>query len=102
MAMLHIVNKSPFERNTLASCLDHALEGDAVLLIEDAVIGAVAGAKSATMITSALAGKTVYVLGEDLAARGVEQGRLVEGVQVVDYAGFVDLTVEHAKTQSWL
>ena len=102
MSMLHIVNKSPFERNALASCLSHTSEGDAVLLIEDAVIGAVVGSQSATLLTSALTTKAVYVLGEDLTARGIEPSRLVQGLQVVDYSGFVDLTVQHDKNQSWL
>ncbi|MEZ5479809.1 MAG: sulfurtransferase complex subunit TusB [Thiolinea sp.] len=102
MSMLHIVNKSPFERNALASCLGHALEGDAVLLIEDAVVGAIDGSSFAGSIKTALADKSVYVLGADLAARGMKQDRVIEGIQVVDYAGFVDLTADHDKTQSWL
>jgi tRNA 2-thiouridine synthesizing protein B len=100
--MLHIVNKSPFERNALASCLGHALEGDAVLMIEDAVVGAIDGSSFAEQIKSALADKSVYVLGADLAARGMQESRVIEGIQVVDYAGFVDLTADNEKTQSWL
>ncbi|WP_020560444.1 sulfurtransferase complex subunit TusB [Thiofilum flexile] len=102
MSMLHIVNKSPFERNALASCLSHASKGDAVLLIEDAVLGAVAGSQVAHLLLSALATQAIYVLSEDLAARGMEPNRLVKGLQVVDYSGFVDLTVQHDKNQSWL
>lgn len=102
MAMLHIVNKSPFERNALASCLGHALEGDSVLLIEDAAVGAISGSAFAGQLTAALADKSVYVLGADLVARGMQENRVVEGIQVVDYAGFVDLTVDNEKTQSWL
>lgn len=102
MSMLHIVNKSPFERNALASCLGHALEGDAVLMIEDAVVGAIDGSSFAEQIKSALADKSVYVLGADLAARGMQESRVIEGIQVVDYAGFVDLTADNEKTQSWL
>lgn len=102
MAMLHIVNKSPFERNTLESCLGHALAGDSVLLIEDAVVGAMTGTKVAGEITAAIADKKVFVLGEDLAARGLKQERIIEGIEVVNYEGFVDLTVENDKTQSWL
>ena len=30
MSMLHIVNKSAFERVAFKSCLDHAVEGDAI------------------------------------------------------------------------
>ena len=40
--MLHTVNKSPFERNTLEACLKRAVPGSAVLLIEDAVYAALA------------------------------------------------------------
>ncbi len=104
MAMLHIVNKSPFERNALKSCLAHALSGDAVLLIEDAVIGAVSGSTLVTELQQAMNGNAVklYALSPDLAARGVKAERVLEGIQLVDYAGFVDLTVANEKTQSWL
>lgn len=102
MAMLHIVNKSPFERNALSSCLGHALAGDSVLLIEDAVVGAIAGSANAGELSAALADKSVYVLKEDLAARGMQESRVVEGIQLVDYGGFVDLTADNEKTQSWL
>ena len=42
-----------------------------------------------------------YALGPDLEARGVRD-RVVEGVQVVDYEGFVDLVAAHENVQSWL
>ena len=42
--MLHTVNKSPFERNALESCLRLAASGSSVLLIEDGVIAALADA----------------------------------------------------------
>lgn len=102
MSMLHIVNKSPFERNALESCLGHALAGDAILLIEDAVVGAVDGSKITPALQAALNDKSVYVLAPDLKARGMKAERVLPGIQLVDYAGFVDLTVEHATTQSWL
>lgn len=41
--LLHTVNKSPFERNALESCLQHAKKGSSVLLIEDGVYGAIKG-----------------------------------------------------------
>lgn len=102
MSMLHIVNKSPFERNALTSCLGHALAGDSVLMIEDAVVGAVDGSAFAEQLKTALADKAVYVLGVDLAARGIQKDRVIKDIQVVDYAGFVDLVANNEKTQSWL
>lgn len=102
MTMLHTVNKSPFERNSLQSCLRLAAKGSAVLLIEDAVVGAVKGSSSEAMLTGTLAKVSVSVLGPDLAARGIGEDKLIDGVQVVDYAGFVDLTAENDAVQSWL
>ena len=45
---------------------------------------------------------SLYVLGPDLAARGIDAGRLIEGVSSVDYAGFVDLAASHDLTHAWL
>jgi len=99
--MLHIANKSPYERNSLASCLAHALKGSAVLLIEDAVYAATKGNAAEQSIRGALATVPVYALGPDLEARGM-QGSVIEGVKVVDFGGFVDLVAEHRTSQSWL
>jgi tRNA 2-thiouridine synthesizing protein B len=43
-----------------------------------------------------------YVLGPDVAARGLSDTPLIEGIDVVDYGGFVDLVAENDVTQSWL
>ncbi|MBF0334232.1 MAG: sulfurtransferase complex subunit TusB, partial [Alphaproteobacteria bacterium] len=45
--MLHTVNKSPFEKNALESCLSHAVEGASILLIEDGVYAALGGTSTA-------------------------------------------------------
>ena len=45
---------------------------------------------------------SIYVLGPDIKARGFHEDRLIEGIKVVDYAGFVDLAVENDKVQAWL
>ncbi len=100
--MLHTVNKSPFERNTLSSCLRLARTGSAVLLIEDGVYAAVAGTAVSERLTERMAELSFHVLGPDVAARGLGSAPLIEGVQVVDYEGFVDLVAEHDATQAWL
>lgn len=99
--MLHIVNKSPLERNALDSCLRMALKGSAVLLIEDAVYAATKGNVASAKLQAAMADLKVYALAPDLEARGVA-GRVLEGVNLVDYGGFVDLVAEHNTCQSWL
>ena len=102
MSMLHTVNKSPFERNTLAACIGHALPGSAILLIEDGVYAAVRGTSHEDMVRGAIAEHTVDVLGPDLLARGMKPEQVIEGISVVDYGGFVDLTEQHERVQSWL
>jgi len=98
MSMLHLVNKSPYDRNSLDSCVGYVQGGDAVLLIEDGVYAGVKGGAAAAK----LEGLDVSVLGPDLAARGISEDKLVDGVKVVDYAGFVDLVEAKDKVQSWL
>jgi tRNA 2-thiouridine synthesizing protein B len=100
MAILHTVNKSPFESNTFDACLGLAKDGSTILLIEDGVYAATAGTGVAEKIKNA-SGISFAVLGPDLQARGVE-GKLADGIKVVDYDGFVSLVAEHDTVQSWL
>ena len=99
--MLHIVNKSPLERNSLDACLRVAQSGGTVLLIEDAVYAATRGNAAEAKIREALSRLTVCVLQPDLEARGMAD-RLIEGVTTVDYGGFVDLAANNKNCQSWL
>lgn len=102
MSILHTINKSPFERNSLDACLKFATAGASVLLIEDGVYAVLKGTSAEAQIKGALGNLTVYVLGPDLKARGFSEERVIEGVKVVDYAGFVDLAAENDKVQAWL
>jgi tRNA 2-thiouridine synthesizing protein B len=98
MAMLHLVNKSPYCACNLNTATTIMKDGDRLLLIEDAVYGAVKSGKASSM----LQGLKVSVLGPDLAARGITVDRLADGIDVIDYAGFVDLVEANDKVQSWL
>lgn len=102
MSNLHTVNKSPFERSNLDSCLNHATAGDAILLIEDAVYGALQGNAFSARMADAAKQFKVFVLGPDLEARGMDASGVIDGVIVVDYAGFVDLAAENKAVHAWL
>lgn len=102
MSNLHTVNKSPFERNALESCIRLATKGSAVLLIEDGVYGAIKDSNKSDMVKNAMKDLSFYVLGPDLQARGISEDRLIDGIEVVDYGGFVDLTAQHDTAQAWL
>ena len=99
--MLHTVNKSPLQTRDLDSCLAHL--GDShLLLIEDAVYGALAAAPSAHQLASAADAGRVYALGPDMEARGITAQELAGGIQIVDYPGFVELVADHGPHQAWL
>ena len=102
MSILHTVNKSPFERSNLESCLGHAQDGDIILLIEDAVVAAAPGTALANRMADAAKQFRVYVLGPDFQCRGFDTATVIDGIQVADYAGFVDLAAEAKTVQAWL
>ena len=102
MTMLHTVNKSPFERNALDTCMSLAKKGSKILLLEDGVIGAIGNGANSDKIKGAMSDFTFYVLGPDLMARGIDEGSVISGINVVDYNGFVDLVAETDNVQSWL
>ncbi len=102
MTQLHTINKSPFERNSFERCLDMAEDGSAVLLIEDGVVAATAAGDVAAKLDAAKSRLKLYVLGPDLAARGMSEDRVRDGFSVIDYGGFVDLAAEHDSVHSWL
>ena len=98
MAMLHLVNKSPYDAANLETATAYMQGDDALLLIEDAIYAAIKAGKASAL----LSGKNVSVLGPDLAARGIGEDKLVEGINIIDYAGFVGLVESNDKVQSWL
>jgi tRNA 2-thiouridine synthesizing protein B len=98
--MLHIINKSPLSNGSLDSCLRIAEPGT-ILLIEDAVYGAAKGSVFESKIRESLGKHKIHVLLPDLEARGLAD-RIIEGVETVDYGGFVDLVANNKNCQSWL
>ena len=98
--MLHIINKSPLSNGALESCLRVA-ESGVILLIEDAVYGATKGSAFESRIREAMGKFKIHVLLPDLEARGLAD-RIIEGVESVDYGGFVELVASNKNCQSWL
>lgn len=102
MSTLHTVNRSPWEHGALEGCLSRVRPDGAVLLIEDGVLGALAASPaSARLAAGAAAGVEFFALGPDLSARGVEHDSLADCVEVIDYAGFVELVCRFDKTVTW-
>ena len=91
--MLYTVNKSPPSTSSLASVLRVAPESAPILLYEDGVYAAIPAAKSAQIVQDALASHPIYALDADLEARGI--GKILKGIQVIGYDGFVELMEQH-------
>lgn len=101
MSILHTVNKSPFTHTTLASCLSICARNDSILLLEDGVFGAIATAPCAEKLTELIhAGVKVYALTADTKARGLLD-KILSGIVLTNYPGFVQLSMDHRCVQSW-
>ncbi|WP_226596391.1 sulfurtransferase complex subunit TusB [Marinobacter nauticus] len=87
---LHIINKAP-EHARFRHCLASVQQGDTLLLIEDAVLALLDRERQ-------LPGAS-YGLETDANARAV--ANRVPAEQLVDYAGFVQLTVIHSRIINW-
>ena len=102
MADLHTVNKSPFEKNSLEAAIKFSLAGSSILLIEDGVYGAMKGTVAEDMVKGAMGDRKVYALKSDVMARAIKADRIIDGIELVDYTGFVDLVEANDKVQAWL
>ena len=98
--MLHIVNKSPLDRPALDAAIQTDA-GGAILLIEDGVYAVTKGNAAEPRIKTAMGKFKFYALGPDVEARGIAD-RVMDGITLVDYPGFVDLVADNKTCQSWL
>ncbi|ACX89740.1 sulfurtransferase complex subunit TusB [Pectobacterium parmentieri] len=95
--MLHTLSSSPYhaDLDTLLRSVD---EGDALVLLQDGVIAALAGGD---IIHRLLASAVfLYVLRPDTEARGMTE-QISNNVALIDYNEFVQLTVEHPQQLAW-
>ncbi|MGY3685794.1 sulfurtransferase complex subunit TusB [Vibrio coralliilyticus] len=90
--MLHIVKSVA----ALEDVVKVYADGDALLLIEDAVYAVNPQHKTYPLIK----GVNTFVLQSDLAARGI-LNRMSPSIEMVDYEGFVDLTSEQENSLTW-
>lgn len=101
MSTLHTINKSPFSHTTLASCLQVCGKEDGILLLEDGVFGALTSSPCAEELNTVIeSGVKVYALNSDINARGLQE-KIPTHIQLTDYNGFVQLSINHKCIQSW-
>ncbi|MGY3945680.1 sulfurtransferase complex subunit TusB [Aeromonas tecta] len=90
--MIQLVLSSPFLSQDLEQALRYRQDDDLLVLMQDAVVAA-----TAPKWYERLAGIPLYVMTEDLQARGLV-GRI--GMDL-DMAGLIRLIAEHGSPQTW-
>ncbi|TNH42831.1 sulfurtransferase complex subunit TusB [Photorhabdus luminescens] len=95
--MLYTVGRSPYQCdfNAIFKLL---ARGDDILFIQDGVLAGIEG--NCYLPTLISCGVTLYVLKEDIEARGLNE-QISDKVQVIDYTDFVNLTVKHHQQFAW-
>ncbi len=95
--MLHIFAKSPVQPQVL----DRIGAGDTVLFIRSAVLVLFSENILCERLNNMLTQNQLCALSSDLLARGILSEELLDGIEIIDYTDFVDLTIEHSVIQSW-
>jgi tRNA 2-thiouridine synthesizing protein B len=95
--VLHLIFQSPIE----IAILERIEAGDAAVFLENAVLRVLRNGVLHETLTQLLGTNRLYVLSQDLAVRGIAADELVEGIEVIDYADLVELTVHNRVIQSW-
>ena len=100
-AVLHLVVASPLRSNTLAEVLALCRPQDAVVFMQDAAPAAVAAVVLPRDMALRLSRVRAFVVTADLAARGLADAHLREGVRAIGYAALVDLAASYPVSQTW-
>lgn len=95
--MLFTLMRSPYQID-LNILLRTLTTSDALLLLQDGVVAAIE--KSQLFPGLAACNAELYVLQEDVAARGLS-AQISTRFTLVDYNGFVALTVKHRQQIAW-
>lgn len=96
--MLHLIFQSPIE----TAVLKRINPADVAVFLENSVLRILQNSDiSDTLMQLLLNNNRLYVLSDDIAARGITLDQLVKGLEVIDYAGLVELTVSNPVIQSW-
>ncbi|KHN50144.1 sulfurtransferase complex subunit TusB [Pectobacterium fontis] len=95
--MLHTLSCSPYHAD-LDALLRSVGQGDAVVLLQDGVIAALAGGDSIRRLLDPEV--PLYALRADVAARGITE-QISNSVVLIDYNEFVQLTVEYPQQLAW-
>ena len=95
--VLHLIFQSPIE----TAVLERISPGDIAVFLENSVLRILQHSDMSDTLTQLLSSNRLYVLSDDIAARGISPAELIKGFDVIDYAGLVALTIDNPVIQSW-
>jgi tRNA 2-thiouridine synthesizing protein B len=95
--MLHLI----FQAQVDSAVLDRIAVGDVAVFLENGVLGILQQGRLSDALNEKLLDSRLYALSEDMAVRGIHAFEIVAGIEIIDYAGLVQLTVENSPVQSW-
>lgn len=95
--MLHLIFQSPLQTATL----QRIGNSDAVLFLENAVLCLLKKGIYNSQLTAMQATNRLFVLVSDIETRGIAVTELIAGIEVIDYAQWVELTTQQQPVQSW-
>ena len=98
-AILHLLFRSARQGDGLEQCLLHVAAGDALVLLEEAVVESLEGSNKFAGLEGL--GVAVFVLQTELELRGLGGFNLAAGVTRIDYEALVSLVLDHELGQSW-
>lgn len=95
--MLHLIFQSPIE----TAILERIDPDDVVVFLENAVLRVLQNSNINAVLKRQLSSNRLCVLADDIVIRGIAKDELIEEIEVIDYAGLVELTVNNVVIQSW-
>jgi len=100
LSTLFTISQSWFDHPSLYENKVFAVSGDSILLIQDGVLALQSSIALASFIAKCRSCDiSVYALNDDCQLRGIENK--CSDVELVDYAGFVQLISNHQKQFAW-
>lgn len=95
--MLYLISQSPID----LAIFERLGVGDDVLFLGKAVLNLLQKGSLSKVLTPLLEQHQLYALADDLEVRGINSAELLKGLLVIDYIGFVDLTIKNPLIQTW-
>jgi sulfur relay protein TusB/DsrH len=94
--MLHLVFE--LSDNVVLKRLHHQA---GVIFLNSAVLKLLKKSRFQSDLINLMNTTPCYVLNEDLTLRGIEVDFILENIEPIDYAKFVQLTIENTPIQTW-